>query len=489
MKVHLAIDLGAGSSRVLAGVHEAGHLTLEELHRFDNPGTILPGGHFWNILQLYRDIVTGLKAGVKKYGDSIISAGIDTWGVDYALLDAQGRILGLPTQYRDPRTEGMGEKIDELVGHDKVYAETGIMPFFLNTSHQLLAEQLRDAVSLKHASQFLMIPDLLAFWLTGRAAVERTNASTTQLFSPKTNDWAWSVIEGLGLPKNIFGEVVPPGTVLGRLRPELAKELGADFPVIATASHDTASAVAGIPGEGCYAFISSGTWSILGTELPAPILTEEARTTGFANELGVENTVRFLKNISGLWLIQECRREWEKEGATFDYSGLAAIANEAPPFTSFVDADAPEFESPGDMPNKIRAYCRRTGQAVPERRGTVLRVATESVALKHRIRFEDLKRLTGLPLDRIHMGGGGIQNKLLTQAIADACGVPVHTGPIEATACGNIITQMVATGELPDIAAGRSLIRDSLPLKVFTPGDTAPWDAAVTRLETIQASA
>ena len=367
-------------SRVLAGVHENDHLTLEELHRFENPGTQLPGGQFWNILQLYRDILVGLRAGVKKYGDSIISAGIDTWGVDYALLDSRGCLLGLPYQYRDPRTDGMSEKMDEIYGNERAYAETGIMPFFLNTSHQLLADHLRDSDALKAASSFLMIPDLLAFWLTGRQAVERTNASTTQLFSPKTNDWAWDVIEGLGLPKKIFGEVVPPGTVLGNLRPELAQELGADFPVIATASHDTASAVAGIPGSGNYAFISSGTWSIIGTELPEPNLTDEARQVGFANELGVENTVRFLRNISGLWLIQECKRKWEKEGADFGYDALAALAAESPAFTAFVDADAPEFTAPGDMPNKIRDYCRKTGQEVPEPRGTVLRVSVICVA-------------------------------------------------------------------------------------------------------------
>jgi rhamnulokinase len=483
----VAIDLGAGSGRVIVGRFDNTGLEQEVVHRFPNDAAPSAEHERWNTTALFDEIKTGLEKAAGT-GEHIRSVGVDTWGVDYGLLDARGCLLGLPFQYRDPRTEGMGAKTEELYGNAKIYSETGIMPFFLNTSHQLLADHLRGSAALKNASTFLMIPDLLAFWLTGRAAVERTNASTTQLFSPETNDWAWSVIEGLGLPTEIFGEVVPPGTVLGNLRSELAEELGDDFPVIATASHDTAAAVAGIPGEGSYAFISSGTWSILGTEISEPILTEEARTTGFANELGVENTVRFLKNISGLWLIQECKREWEKEGANFGYDALAALANEAPPFTAFVDADTPEFESSGDMPNKIRAFCKRTGQPVPENRGTVLRVATESIALKHRTRFEDLKRLTGLNLDRIHMGGGGIQNDLLTQAIADACGVPVHAGPIEATACGNLITQMTATGELPDIAAGRALIRDSLPLKIFSPADPTPWDEAAARFDALQAS-
>lgn len=489
MTVHLAIDLGAGSGRVLAGIHEDGRLRLEDLHRFENPGTILPGGHYWNILQLYREILVGLKAAVQKYGDSIVSAGIDTWGVDYSLLDADGQLLGLPHQYRDPRSNGMDAKTEELVGHAAIYAETGIMPFFLNTSHHLLAERLQGSAALGAAAKLLFIPDLLSFWLSGRAVVERTIASTSQLFSPKTNDWAWSVIEGLGLPKGIFGEVLPPGTVVGPLRPELADELGGSFPIIATASHDTASAVAGIPGEGHYAFISSGTWSIIGTELPEPILTEDARQAGFANELGVEDTVRFLKNISGLWLIQECKRTWEKEGLNCDYATLSALADGAESFTAFVDPDDDRFTSPGDMPERIRDFCRESGQTVPEDMASVLRVTTESIALKHRVRFEQLKQLTELPLDRIHMGGGGIQNQLLTQAIADACGVPVHTGPIEATAYGNIITQMTATGTLPDIAAGRALINNSQTLQTFAPQNVEEWNEAATRFEALRTTA
>ncbi len=484
-QVYLAVDLGAGSGRVLAAKTDLQTLELEDLHRFDNPGTDLPGGLVWNVLSLYREILHGLKLGVQKYGDTIAALGIDTWGVDFALLDAQGRLLGLPHQYRDSRTDGMGEECERRFGNARIYASTGIMPFFLNTSHQLLGEAVRDGAALLHASHLVMIPDLFAFWLTGRIAVERTNASTTQLFSPKTNDWAWDVIEGLGLPKRIFGEVIPPGSALGRLRPVVAEEIGGDFPVIATATHDTAAAVAGIPGEGNYAFLSSGTWSILGTELPEPVLTDEAFTVGWANELGVENTTRFLRNISGGWLFQECQRHWAGQGDNLSYGSLADLAREAEPFTAFVDPDHDDLKAPGRMPERIQALCRETGQPVPDSKGAILRVATESVALKHRVRFDQVQQLSGRTLDRIHMGGGGILNEPLTQAIANSCNVPVHAGPVEATACGNLITQMVATGDLPDIAAGRKLIRRSLPLKVHDPVDPEAWQAALERFEAI----
>ena len=486
-KVYLAVDLGAGSGRVLAAKTDLRTLELEELHRFDNPGTDLPGGLVWNVLSLYHEILHGLKIGVQKHGEDIAALGIDTWGVDFALLDDQGRLLGLPHQYRDSRTDGMEEECERRYGNARIYASTGIMPFFLNSSHQLLGEAVRDGTALLHASHFLMIPDLLAFWLTGRIAVERTNASTTQLFSPITKDWAWDVIEGLGLPRKIFGEVVEPGTTLGQLRDLVAEEVGGNFPVIATATHDTGAAVAGIPGEGNYAFLSSGTWSILGAELPEPVLSDEAFTVGWANEQGVENTTRFLRNISGGWLFQECQRHWAGQEEALSYSELANLALDADPFTALVDPDHDDLKAPGRMPQRIQTLCKESGQPVPESKGAILRVATESVALKHRVRFDQLQKLSGRTLDRIHMGGGGIQNELLTQAIANSCNVPVHAGPIEATACGNLITQMVATGDLPDIAAGRKLIRDSLPLKSYEPVDAELWQAALQRFEALLA--
>ncbi|NNC90173.1 MAG: rhamnulokinase [Akkermansiaceae bacterium] len=481
MKVFLAVDLGAGSGRVLAGRTDFESLELEDVHRFENPATDLPGGLVWNPVGLHREILHGLRLAVRKYGDRIAALGIDTWGVDFALLDAQGRLLGLPHQYRDPRTDGMEEECERRFGNARIYASTGIMPFFLNTSHQLVAEAVRGGAALTHASHLVMMPDLFAYWLTGRIMVERTNASTTQLFSPATNDWAWDVIEGLGLPRRIFGEVVAPGTPLGELRPEVAAEVGGRFPVIATATHDTAAAVAGIPGEGNYAFLSSGTWSIIGAELPEPILTDEAFTVGWANELGVEGTTRFLRNISGGWLFQECQRHWAGEGEELSFDELSALAGDAEAFTAFVDPDHDDLASPGNMPSKIAEFCRRTGQPVPASKGSILRVAVESIALKHRIRFRQLRDLTGRDLDRIHMGGGGSRNTLLTQAIADACQTPVHAGPVEATACGNLIVQMVATGDLPDIAAGRRLIARAEPPKIFEPQRPESWNEPAAR--------
>ncbi|MGE9268276.1 MAG: rhamnulokinase, partial [Verrucomicrobiales bacterium] len=429
------------------------------------------------------DIVHGLKLAVKKHGSDIKSAGIDTWAVDYGLLDANDRLLGLPYQYRDARTDGMAERANELLPDAETYARTGIMPFFLNTSLQLLSERESDSPALAHADQLLLIPDLLAFWLTGQKTIELTNASTTQLYNPESRDWAWEVIDAFRLPRRIFGKITEPGTPIGSLRPAVEKEIKGNFPLIATASHDTAAAVAGLPGSGDYAFISSGTWAIIGTELSAPVLSEEARLAGFANEQGVEGTTRFLKNICGLWLIQECQRHWAAEGNDLSYAALAELAAEAPPFTAFIDPDDPLFASPGEMPEKIAHYCRESGQSEPTNKGTILRIATESIALKHRVRLDQLRQLTGKELTHIHMGGGGIQNKQLTQAIADACGLPLHAGPIEATACGNLITQLVGLGTLPDIAAGRALIKNSEHITLYEPKGAAQWQEPLERFQ------
>lgn len=482
-KVFIAVDLGAGSGRVLIGKTDFETLYLEEMHRFDNPGTDLPGGSFWNVLGLYREILEGMHKAVVAYGDRVVSVGIDTWGCDHGLLDGQGRLLGLPHQYRDPRSQGMAEEAEKRLGQKRIYAETGIMPAFYNTSGHLLAEAINGGAALSHAEHLLFTPDLLAYWLCGRMANERTIASTSQLLNARTGDWSDVVIRGLGLPRKIFGQVVAPGTMLGDLRPEVARQVGREgIGVVATASHDTAAAVAGIPAtENGHLWISSGTWSIMGVELDAPVLTEEAQLAGFGNELGVAGTVRFLKNISGLWLIQECRRQWSLDGENLDYSGLAALAEEAEPFKAFIDPDDPSFASPGDMPAKIQAYCERTGQHVPKKKGTILRIATESLALKYRVVLDKLRQLTGRDFTRVHMGGGGIQNTMLTQATADALGIEVLAGPVEATSCGNIITQMLATGYLPDIAAGRELIRKSLEIRMFSPRDTATWEQARAR--------
>jgi rhamnulokinase len=479
----IAVDLGAGSGRVIAATTDLSRLTLEEVHRFENPGTDLPSGSFWNVIGLYREILEGIRRAVAHHGESVVAIGIDTWGCDFCLLDGTGELVGMPHQYRDPRSEGMAAALHELLPEAEIYAQTGIKTNFYNSSLHLLAEVRRQSPALSAAQRLLFIPDLLAYWLTGRQAVERTVASTSQLLDPVTGDWAHGVIREMGLPERIFGEIVAPGTVLGPLREEVARFVGqSGIPVVASASHDTAAAVAGIPlpGTGCL-WLSSGTWSIMGVELADPITTPQALEYGFCNELGVANTVRFLKNISGLWLIQECQRQWELEGENRSYGEMAALASEATAFTAFIDPDDASFASPGEMPEKIRAWCQRTGQPVPQDHGQVLRVATESLALKYRFVYERIRQLTGREFATLHTGGGGIQNALLSQATANALGIPVLAGPVEATSCGNVITQMVATGHLPDLQAGRELIRRSFDFQTYTPADPAEWQAAYER--------
>ena len=504
MKVYLAVDLGAGSGRVIAGKtdfskghSEREYLEIEELIRFENDNAELPGGYYWDILGLYNNILEGIKKAVEKYGSSVQSIGIDTWGCDYGLLSKNGTLLGIPRQYRDPRSEGMSEEADKIIGQKEIYAKTGISPAFYNTSEHLLAQVKANSTSLNEADTLLFVSDLLGYWLTGVKANERTIASTSQLYSPATKDWAWDIIEALGIPKCIFGKISDTGSILGKTRPDITKKLGnKEITVVSAPQHDTASAVAGIPigassdnKDAMDVWISSGTWSIMGVELPAPILTEEAANAGFANETGVDGTIRFLKNISGLWMIQECRRQWQTEGDDYGYAALAQLATEADPFTAFVDPDDAVFSTPGDMPQKIQDYCKRTGQAVPEKKGTILRIASESIALKYRLVFDQLSELVknqfGKEIGKVYMGGGGIQNQMLTQNAADAIGLEVVAGPIEATSCGNLITQMVAMGDLPNTAAGRELILRSNDITHYQPKNSALWEAQIERFKSI----
>ncbi len=486
-KVFIAVDLGAGSGRVIAAKTDFKKLELEELHRFDNPGTDLPGGSFWNLVGLYREILEGIRRAVERHGDSIASIGIDTWGCDFGLIDGNGELLGLPHQYRDPRFEGMADAMHGLMSEEEIYARTGLKTNFYNSSLHLLAEARKKSPALANAKNLLFVPDLLAYWLTGRPVVERTVASTSQLLDPATGDWAWEVIDSLGLPRGIFGEVVSPGTVIGPIRPEVAAIVGrSGIPVVATASHDTAAAVAGIPMSGdSNLWLSSGTWSIMGVETDTPITSPDALAFGFCNELGVNGTVRLLKNIGGLWLIQECKRQWELDGDKLSFAEMAKLASDAPAFTAFIDPDDATFASPGQMPEKIRSYCANTGQPVPQGKGEILRVATESLALKYRVVFDHIRELTGRDFERLHAGGGGIQNELLSQATSDALGIEVIAGPVEATSCGNVITQMVGTGMLPDFESGRSLIRNSFELKTFAPRNSAEWETAYSRFKGI----
>jgi rhamnulokinase len=479
-KVFIAVDLGAGSGRVIAAKTNFDQLQLEEVYRFENPGVDLPDGSYWNIIGLYESVLEGLRRAVEKHGEAIVAIGIDTWGCDFGLLDGNGALLGMPHQYRDPRSDGMAVLMHSILPEAEIFAQTGVKTNFYNSSLHLLAELGKQSPALEHAETLLFIPDLLAYWLTGRKAIERTVASTSQLLDPATGDWAWGVIDALKLPRKLFGEIVTPGTVLGPVRDEVAKIIGrAGIPVIAVACHDTASAVAGIPmqGEGNL-WLSSGTWSIMGIESAVPITTPAALKLGFCNELGIDGSIRFLKNIGGLWLIQECKRQWELEGEALNFAAMAALASEAKPFLAMIDPDDASFSSAGGMPDKIRAFCEKSGQAVPQTHGEILRVATESLAMKYRMIHDQICELTGMRFERLHAGGGGIQNEMLSQATANALGIEVIAGPVEATSCGNVIVQMIGSGDLPDVQTGRQLIRKSFEFRTFKPQDAAAWSAA-----------
>jgi len=477
MQVHIAIDLGAGSGRLVAGVYDGTTLKLEEIHRFSNNGVEIHGGCYWNTLGLFESILEGLQKAAEKYGDAIVSIGADTWGCDYALLDSQGNVLGGHRQYRDPRIEGMQEEMETRMPMQDIFAHTGVQPAFYNTSLHLLAEVVKNNPCLKIADRLLFTPDLLAYWLCGVQSNERTVTSTSQLYNPIERDWAWEVIDALGLPRKMFGNIVSSGTVLGPLTEAVAEKAGISHAVqvVASAGHDTASAVAGLPMERGGLWLSSGTWSILGVESETPVTTADAFEAKLSNEGGVNKSTRLLHNVSGLWIIQECRRFWAEHGEEMSYAELARLAEEAQPHTAYIDPNDAVFATPGDMPQKIMDFCERTGQVVPKSKGQLLRVATESLALKYRQVVESLQRVTGRTFDKLHAGGGGIQNALLAQATADALGIPLVAGPVEATSCGNIITQMVATGHLTDITAGRVIVEKSMETVIYNPESSADW--------------
>ncbi len=483
MQVYLAIDLGAGSGRVVAGKYDGATLELEEVHRFSNAGVDINGGSYWNTIGLFESILEGVRKAVETYGHAIVSMAADTWGCDHAMLDAQGNLLGGHHQYRDPRSEGMQEALEERMPMAEIYAHTGIQPAFFNSSLHLLAEKIKGNEGMAIADRLLFTPDLLAYWLSGVQANERTITSTSQLYNPNKRDWAWEVIDALELPRKMFGDIVSSGTVLGPITDAVAEKTGAskDVKVVASAGHDTACAVAGLPMKRGGLWLSSGTWSILGVESEVPVATPEALAAGISNEGGVSKTTRLLHNVSGLWIIQESQRYWAEKGEEMSYAELARLAEEAQSFTAFIDPNDPSFAAPGNMPEKIQEYCRKTGQEVPESKGRILRIATESLALKYRQVVEMLEKVTGGGFDQLHAGGGGVQNEMLMQAAANAIGIPVVAGPVEATSCGNIITQMVAMGEIPDITAGRAIVEHSMETKIFTPQNQEAWNDAYER--------
>lgn len=488
-KVFLAVDLGATSGRVIAGIWSADtrELKLETVNRFPSPITRVDGGLHWDILGIFSSIKQGLKLAATTYGNRIESVGVDSWAVDYALIDANGAMLGNPFHYRDSRTEGMMDAVWKKVPKETIYSETGIQFLFINTIYQLYSEIVGNVGAIQAARRILFIPDLISFWLSGSRHQERTVASTSQLLNPITGKWSETLLERLDLLPGLFKEVVEPGTIVGSLKPEVQKEtrLGG-ISVIAVAGHDTASAFVALPGNRKgFAVMSSGTWSLMGLELPEPQLGSKALNDGFSNEIGYGNTVRFLKNICGMWLIEECRRHWTEAGRNYEYDAIVELANGVPSMVSLIDPDAPDFAAPEHMPDAIRAFCRRTEQEIPTDDASLIRCVFDSLAMKYRYVFRKLEAYSEQPLEGLYVLGGGARNHLLNQMTADALGVPVVTGPSEATAVGNIAVQMIAKGILEDLEDARNVVENSFASTVFEPCDSEIYDRVAQRFDSL----
>ena len=485
-KICLAVDLGAGSGRVLAGIYDGARLELDELNRFPNDPVQMADGWHWNLERLFSHIKQGIALAVKKYGDAVASIGVDTWGVDYGLLDANGKLLGKPFQYRDSRTQGMQDAAFRRMPGKEIYQRTGIQFMFFNTLFQLLAEA-NSGGRLERAERLLFMPDLIHHLLTGVAANEKSIASTSQLFDPRTQTWDADLIRAMGLPERIFGKLVAAGTSLGELQAGIAAETGAKrLRVIAPAGHDTASAVVGVPAkEPEPVFLSSGTWSLMGRELDRPVVSDESFQAAFSNEGGAFGKTFFLKNIAGMWLLQECKRAWDATGKSVSYDELESQARKSSPFTAFIDPDAADFQAPANMPEAITQFCRRTGQTGPADFGAFTRVIFESLAMKYRSVKESLARITGKPVETIHIVGGGCRNHLLNQFTADALNCAVVAGPVEAASIGNLVMQLLALGEILSLAEGRALVRRSFETSIFEPKNTGAWDDAYARYRRI----
>ncbi len=485
----LAIDLGAESGRAILGTLDAERLALAEIHRFPNVPVRLPDGLHWDILRLWSEIKHAIGLALRQSGTGSLGLGIDTWGVDFALLDRCGGLIGNPFHYRDRRTDGMMEEAFRRMPREEIFALTGLQFMPLNTLYQLLAMAVADSPALDNAETLVTIPDLLNYWLTGTLACEFTNATTTQCYDPRERDWATPLLDAMNIPRGIFPRIILPGTLLGGLVPEVVEELGApkgaaQVAIIAPACHDTGSAVAAVPAcNRDFAWISSGTWSIMGAELREPVITPASLAYNFTNEGGVDGTFRFSKNIAGLWLVQECRRAWARAGDELSYDTLTQLAVQARPFCAVVDVDDPSFARPGDMCARIRAYCEQTGQRAPETPGEFVRCALEGIALKYRYVLERLEEMTGTRLEPIHIVGGGTKNRLLSQFAADATGRSVVAGPAEATAIGNITVQAIAGGHIHSLSDARAIVARSFNTEIFQPGDGAGWDKAYGKLQ------
>ena len=481
MKRYIAFDVGAESGRCIVGELNQRGLRLHEVHRFPTHRVKCRGDWYWDILAIFEEMKTGLSRAGQQFGPNFDGISVDTWGVDYVLLDPDGRLLGYPYHYRSSRTNGMMEKAFEQVSKKEIYQHTGIQFMQLNTLYQLLAEKEQKLNLLNVAGTFLPIPNFLLYLLSGVRKAEYTIATTTQLADPRSRDWSWPLIRAFGFPDKIFPEIVEPGATLGTLLPEIADETGiaVETPTIAGASHDTAAAVASVPATSAqrnWAYLSSGTWSLMGVELEEPLINQPTLSNNFTNEGGVFGSVRFLRNIAGLWLLQECRRSWAESGRTYRYEELAKQASAVAPTHAWVDPDDARFLQPGNMPARVLAFLQETNQNHRDEVGWLTRCVLESLAFKYRLTFKQLEELTGQRIGRLHAVGGGIQNELLCQMTADAIDRELIAGPVEGTVVGNLGVQAIAAGDLASVQQLREVVASSFDLKTYKPKHPDYWN-------------
>ncbi len=483
-KHFLAFDLGASSGRAILGKLENGKLNFKEVHRFKNQMICIHGTFFWNIYSLFDELKTGLKKCISELGIQPDSIGIDTWGVDYALVTENGRFAGLPFAYRDHRTDNAMEEFFKLVPKNETYMLSGIQFMQFNTLFQLFASVAQNDEELKIAKKILFMPDALNYLFTGEMKNEYTIASTSQMLKPGKGEWEFRLFDAAGIDKEFAAEIIPPGTLLGNILPLIQEETGCDeIPCVAVASHDTASAVVSVPAEeGSWAFISSGTWSLLGIESAEPIISPKTLEMNFTNEGGVEGTTRFLKNIMGMWLIQECKRIWDQQkGAELTWREIVDQSMQVKSFQCFINPDDSMFLNPGNMPEAIQEFCCKTGQHVPENIGEIARCIYESLVLKYKYTLLQIESVTGKKIEKLHIIGGGAHNEMLNQFTANATGIEIVAGPTEATAIGNILMQAKAVGAVDSLSEIREIVRNSFEVRSFFPESNAVWEEAYER--------
>ena len=485
--IFLAFDLGATSGRSILGILENGKVEIKELTRFPNGIIELHGKYYWNLTGLYQALKDGLKA-CHKEGITPESIGIDTWGVDVVPIGEDGSILSMPRAYRDPYTVGMPERFFEKISREKVYEKTGIQIMDFNTLYQIFAGMETGYVPMKQAKELLFMPDALAYMLTGEKVCEYTIASTSQILNPRTKEFDKELLEATGADASILRKPVFPGTLVGPLTDALAQETRiGKVNVVSVAGHDTASAVASVPAlDENFAYLSSGTWSLMGIETKEPVITPETFQMNFTNEGGVEGTTRFLKNICGMWILEQCRKEWELSGKTYSYPEIVEMAISAEPSKAYIHSDDPSFANPSSMLQAIDAFCERTGQPKPENDAQIIRLIFESLALKYREVLEDLDRIAPFPIERLHIIGGGSKNRLLNQFTANAIGRKVVAGPSEATAIGNVMIQAMATGVVSSLQEMRAIIHDSIETEEFLPQASEEWEQAYQKFITLK---